>query len=430
LYLKLSLWSLLTLVCSIGAFVATNMAVNRNFNRRAEFLPRLAAWQLRTAIHTYERGGAAELRELLQAWRSDLNPEQYLVDAQGRDLLTGEDRSAMLAEGMERVVFPPVLKDNILMVRRSADGRYAILTKLDGPPFGGPNVLPYFAVILVAIGLFSYALFRYLVSPVRQLALAVERFGQGDFSARVDVRRNDEFGVLADRFNEMAERIQTLLGAQRRLLEDVSHELRSPLARMQYALELLRTAAEPEAGLNRMRKEIDRLSMLVSELVEVTRAEGDPLARQRENVDLAQLAREVVEVCGIEAEAKGCRLELDTESDVRREADRELLWRAIENIIRNAIRHSPQDASVSIAVRTQAKQAVLTVRDRGAGVPEELLQRIFEPFFRVDDSRSSRTGGLGLGLAIARRAIALHEGELTAANAIPGLLVEIRLPLS
>jgi two-component system sensor histidine kinase CpxA len=298
------------------------------------------------------------------------------------------------------------------------------------PLISGSALFPFFGIILMAVAGFSYALFRYLVSPVRQLSTAVERFGQGDFSARVHVRRNDELGSLAGRFNEMAERIQTLLSAERRLLEDVSHELRSPLARMQFALELVRTAPDREAAVQRLRREIDRLSSLVGQLVEVTRAEGDPGARVREAFNLTALAEEIVDDCHIEADARGCEIRLVAELELFLIADRELIRRALENVLRNAIRYSPEGSTIEIHLAKQAQAAAIQVRDFGPGVPEEMLERIFQPFFRVDASRDTATGGIGLGLAIARRAVTLHHGHLRAENAQPGLRVSIELPLA
>jgi signal transduction histidine kinase len=427
LYVKLSLWSFLMIVFCFIAFVATSFLLSSRMQRRGDFYGRITSWQFDMARRAHEQGG----RPALQAFMADLHahfqPAHYLLDAQNRDLLTGEDRSELAQQGTNGM--PPLMPGGRMVITRSSDdGKYRYIVAVE-PPTAGWNIFPYFAIVLGAVAVLSYFLFRYLVSPLRQLASAVERFGQGDFSARVKIRRNDEYGVVADRFNEMADRLQTLLAAERRLLEDVSHELRSPLARLQFALELVRTAPDRETAVARMRRELGRLSDLVGQLMEVTRAEGDPGARARERVDLVQLATEIVEDCRIEAEARHCSIQLDSATALPLFADRELLRRALENVLRNAIRYSPEGSQIEMALSQQAQAAAIQIRDFGPGVPEAMLDKIFEPFFRVDGSRDAATGGVGLGLAIARRAVSLHQGKLSARNASPGLQVSMEFPL-
>jgi two-component system sensor histidine kinase CpxA len=221
----------------------------------------------------------------------------------------------------------------------------------------------------------------------------------------------------------MAERIQTLLAAERRLLLDISHELRSPLARLGVAVELARSGDDQAAALDRIQKEADRLNDLVGELLQVTRAEGDPTSIRRELVRLDELVRDIVETNRIEATARGCELALEVSGAVQIEGQPELLRRAIENVLRNAIPHTPTGTTVEIGLRG----STICVRDYGSGVPEDELPRIFDPFYRVENDRDRSSGGVGLGLAIARRAVELHHGSLHARNANPGLLVEIRL---
>jgi two-component system sensor histidine kinase CpxA len=219
----------------------------------------------------------------------------------------------------------------------------------------------------------------------------------------------------------MAERIQTLLTAARRLLQDISHELRSPLARLSFAAELTKTAENRVAAAERLRKEIDRLTSLVGSLPHPAR--GRPLLAQH------GLLEELVDNCRVEAEARGCRILLQTGASIKVQGDRELLRRAAENILRNAIRYAPEGTSMDIAVESSGDAALITVRDYGPGVPLESLPKIFAPFFRVDASRDNTTGGDGLGLSIAHRAVSLHYGRLQARNVEPGLLVSIELPI-
>jgi signal transduction histidine kinase len=256
----------------------------------------------------------------------------------------------------------------------------------------------------------------------------VERFGRGDLGIRFQLSRQDEIGELARAFNLMADQITTLLSAERRLLQDVSHELRSPLARLGFAVELAKTNSDREAALARIRKEADRLNHLVDELLQLTRAESDPTARNLEAVELGELLRDLVADCAIEAEVRGCRLVLRISEKAFVTADRELLRRACDNVLRNAIRHAPAESAVEIVVSVSDSLATVSVRDHGPGVPPDALGEIFKPFYRVENDRDRSSGGVGLGLAIASRAVALHQGRMTARNANPGLILDIELP--
>ena len=227
----------------------------------------------------------------------------------------------------------------------------------------------------------------------------------------------------------MADRTQTLLDAERRLLQDISHELRSPLARLGVAIELARSGDDLNTNLNRIQKESDRLNALVGQLLEVTRAEGDPTALRREPVRVDELVQQLVDDSGIEAKARGCELKYERRQPAIVEGDPELLRRAVENVIRNAIRYAPRETAVEVSLERNDGSVVVDVRDRGPGVPEEALPRIFDAFYRVETDRARASGGIGLGLSIARRAIELHKGSIRARNAQPGLEVEMELPV-
>jgi len=181
--------------------------------------------------------------------------------------------------------------------------------------------------------------------------------------------------------------------------------------------------------LNRIQKESDRLNSLVGQLLEVTRAEGDPHALRRNVVRLDHLVGQVVEDSQIEAAAHECSLEYASPGNVTVEGDPELLRRALENVVRNAIRYSPRGAAVRVTLTSTNGRATAVVRDFGPGVPEDALPRLFDAFYRVDSDRDRASGGVGLGLSIARRAIEVHHGEMRARNADPGLEVTIELPI-
>jgi two-component system sensor histidine kinase CpxA len=283
--------------------------------------------------------------------------------------------------------------------------------------------------IIGLVVLLCYAFAYHLTSPVRRLRAVVDCFGRGDFSARAPANRKDELGELARSFNQMASRIQTLLSAERRLLLDISHELRSPLARLGVAVELARSGEDRDHMLDRIQKEADRLNELVAELLQVTRVEADPSMQKTDTVHLDELLADLVYDSLLEAKAKDCTLLLKAPASAIVSGDEELIRRALENVIRNAIRYAPRGTSVDVELAKLHDAALISVRDYGPGVPDEALTRIFDPFYRVDSDRNRSSGGLGLGLAIARRSVQLHKGKLTAQNAHPGLLVTIEFPI-
>jgi two-component system sensor histidine kinase CpxA len=283
--------------------------------------------------------------------------------------------------------------------------------------------------IIGLVVLLCYGFAYHLTSPVRRLRAVVDCFGRGDFSARAPANRKDELGELARSFNQMAGRIQTLLAAERRLLLDISHELRSPLARLGVAVELARSGEDRDHMLDRIQKEADRLNELVGELLQVTRVEADPSMQKTDAVPLDELLADLVYDSLLEAKAKDCTLLLKAPASAIVAGDEELIRRALENVIRNAIRYAPKGTPVDIELAKFHDAAVVSVRDYGPGVPDEALSRIFDPFYRVDSDRNRASGGLGLGLAIARRSVQLHKGKLGAQNAYPGLLVTIEFPI-
>ena len=309
----------------------------------------------------------------------------------------------------------------------TADGKYRLIIA-GPPPFALWRYFPYYGLILLAIGILCWPLAVNIGAPLRLLAEAVDRFGQGDLSTRLRFQRRDEIGNLATSFDRMADRIETLLVAERRLLQDVSHELRSPLARLSFATELARTAPDRGAAMDRIKKEISRLSEVVATLIEVTRNEGDPSTVRPGTFALDELVRQVVEDCRLESGGDDSRIRLLKADSLNISGNREVMRRAIENVVRNAIYYSPPGSGVEVSLDSRSAGAHILVRDYGPGVPDHLLDEIFKPFFRVDDSRTGSTGGLGLGLTIASRAVHLHNGSIRAGNADPGLVVEIDLP--
>lgn len=377
----------------------------------------------------YESGGDAALQAELDQFAKFMPSQRFLVDAQGRDVLTREDRSGLVKRAHTPGMKPRFLAAGEPVIYRSEDGKFAYVVVPRFRPSPWAHV-PYLVCVLITIAFLSWIFSRSIAKPLQELRTTLRRFGAGDLSARTASSRRDEFGDVSRAFDEMADRIETLMTAERRLLQDVSHELRTPLSRLGFAIELARKAPDRDAALDRIRKEVDRLNSLVNQLLQVTRAEGDPAAREMQPVPLDELLHEVVEDTAWEAELRKVRIlsRIGQHATVR--GDRELLRRAIENVVRNALRYAPENSTVEIGLESSKDFARIRVRDQGPGVAEENLEQIFQPFFREDSSRNAATGGVGLGLAITYRAVHLHHGQVRARNAAPGLMVEIELPVA
>lgn len=299
------------------------------------------------------------------------------------------------------------------------------------------------AIVLVAVivtgGAVCYWLARALTSPLGQLRTATTRLADGDLSVRVGqplINRHDEIGELGRDFDRMAGRLDLLLTTERRLLRDISHELRSPLARLNIALGIARQhAAKPALGqLDRIESEADRLNELIGQLLTLARLESGIEKTLADAVDLVELVNQIVDDADFEAQGRGCRVRLPSQVPCATTGNRELLRRAIENVVRNAVNYTAAGTDVEVSLLEQSEgpdsKAVIRVRDHGPGLPDAELSEVFRPFYRVGDDRDRDTGGAGLGLAIADRAVRVHGGTITAANALDGgLIVEIKLPV-
>jgi two-component system sensor histidine kinase CpxA len=237
---------------------------------------------------------------------------------------------------------------------------------------------------------------------------------------------------LVKDFDHMAERLEILIGAQQRLISDVSHELRSPLTRLKLALDLGRgNSLGGDSTLDRIEREAERLSNLVGMLLTLSRLESGDSVPDTSVVQLPDLLAEIAADVEIEAQSRKCSIELDRLPECWTEGNPELLRSAFENVVRNAIRYTEPGTAVRISATCDASEVRVVVRDHGPGVPDGELEKVFKPFYRVDTSRERRTGGVGLGLAIAERAIKLHNGKIGAENLKDGgFSVEITLPLA
>jgi two-component system sensor histidine kinase CpxA len=297
--------------------------------------------------------------------------------------------------------------------------------------------LTILSVALVVSALTSWWLARHLSAPIRRIqegarALASESL---DVRASPELRvsaglegRRDELAVLARDFDAMADQLRANRSAITQLLRDISHELRSPLARMRVALGLARQPpADLSRQLDRLEREIERLDSLISQVLRLARLHGTDAPFARETFDLDELIDEVVRDANFEGAVKHCKVRLQGAAAAAVNGNRELLRSAIENVLRNAVRYSPQDAPVDVSI-TRESGVVILIRDQGPGVPDKDLERIFEPFYRVAESRDRDTGGEGIGLAITAQVMKAHGGSARAANARRGGL-EVRLSL-
>lgn len=299
-----------------------------------------------------------------------------------------------------------------------------------------PKHLPLTPLFTVFLGslLFSAGLAWYITRPIRHLREATNQFAQGKLGIRVMHNignRKDEIADLASDFDHMAEQVQKLIVTQKRLLNDVSHELRSPLARLQVAIEMSRQQPyRIEELMHRIEKESQRLDELVGELLTLSRLESDTQKNEEDYFDINGLVASIVDDARFEARNQNKQVILNQAGEILIKRNIELLRRAMENIIRNAFFYTPEQAEVTINIRHKNNYVVITVCDSGKGVSEEKLTDLFQPFVRIDDDRQNmKVPGYGLGLAIARRAVEIQKGIIKAYNHPKGgLCVEIQIP--
>lgn len=305
------------------------------------------------------------------------------------------------------------------------------------PPFrpGGPLAGSLrFAIAILVSGIICFGLARYLTKPIRKLQAASAEIANGNFAVRVeDHARHDELGDLGRDFDRMAGQLERLQASQQQLLRDVSHELRSPLARLQVALGLARQrGGDVVAGeLDRIEREAEAIEALIRQLLSVARLEADVGDFSDASVDIGDLLEYVVRDANYEGghAQKSVVYAARTAASVR--GDRALLKSAFENVIRNALHHTPVGTSVEVALTQDdaTKRVLVSVRDHGQGVDPNLIADLFKPFVRAQYARDRDSGGYGIGLAIADAAVKRHRGEIGARNHVDGgLLVEILLP--
>ena len=450
-------WATIVIFAAVSVLLAT-----ANFLADSIEPQRLA----REAQAVLDAGGRDALEPWLRARNQNVgpgSPRVLVIDPQGRDILGRE--LTMFARGagfgppggrppMGPPGLPPreppgmgpgrPLPDVPLLPRlKAADGTVYVLA-LDPPPSRGPFSPPFsrtalallLAIALAVSGMVSYGFARSITRPLERLAASARRLAGGDLTARAmprDATRRDEIGGLAREFDAMATRLAALIEARKQLLRDMSHELRSPLARLQMAVGIARQQGSDTARqLERIERESERLEALIARILDYARLERDPSTLAREEVDLIGLVRRVVHDAEFESQSPG-RIELEVAAEAEAgwaripHADPAVLHTAVDNVVRNALLHGG-DGPITVSVSADAGTVTIQVRDHGPGVPPRDLERIFEPFYRVATD-GPRADGHGVGLALAQRAAELHGGRVVAENADGGgLRVAIVLP--
>ncbi|HEY0766406.1 MAG TPA: ATP-binding protein [Steroidobacteraceae bacterium] len=447
----LAFWVALALILVGTVTVAVNATAHRTER------PWVQRGQLYAqAARAFESGGPEALKSWLHSLPAEPFGRTFVVEPQGHEMLgrplppsLSGSRDTAGASGAQpgaaAGAIAPVGGALVLVAPGGSTYHVVIGPVHDRPRLFGELELPGVPLTLLAIALgvsaaVCFFLARYLASPVDRLRLATRQMAAGDLNVRVLPAlkgRQDDLGLLAADLDTMAERLRLLLEAKQQLLRDVSHELRSPLARLQLALSLARREdTRAERHLARIACEAERLEQLIARTLMLVRLERPVHALEQASVEVGELLRTIVADVAIEADAQGCLLRVQADGELLVSGDPELLRSAFENVIRNAVRYSPVDALVGITARRMTGEGQqgglieVIICDHGPGVPQKELGLIFEPFYRIDAARGhGRSGGEGLGLAIAARAVALQGGHIEARNLeAGGLAVSITLP--
>jgi two-component system, OmpR family, sensor histidine kinase CpxA len=444
LFWKIFLCFWATVIVIALSMVVTFILDPANSSRWHESLTRTARYSGAAAIEEAERHGAPVASAYLKDVGNSAHMNACLLDEAG-EVIAGDrcelfTRNISLARSTQRISVS--VKDGIARVAlpiSSTSGRkYIYAAEI---PVGAPGIGKTAIAIRLCLALFvsfciCYLLTRYLTTPILRLREASHRLAAGDLSTRASEsmeRRNDELGFLVRDFNAMAGRIEELISRQQQLIYDISHELRSPLARLNVALDLGRERKGSDSAFDHMEQDIDCMSEMIGRMLTVAKLDASSTEVQMTRVDLGDLASRVVRSAEFELRERDNAVRFTMREECFVHGNAELLQSAIENVIRNAVRYTSSDASVEVQLQHVEKDGgsfiLLSIRDFGTGVPEAELSNIFRPFYRVANDRDRQSGGAGLGLAIADRVIRVHRGAIRAQNADPhGLRVEILLP--
>ncbi len=450
LFFKIFFWFWLAVGLLVAAIAVAVVATETDpvGTRWRELMGRALTFQTYSAVQVFERDGAQALETHLNRLESMTQIRATLLDSEARELVRrGIPHGTELLIARARQSGRPEAEFSrdktlaALQIESASGKQYILVCEVSGGLMTQFRATPRarffrFLAAILTVGVVCYGLARYLTKPIVALRAATQQLAAGDLSARVaETSRQDELADLGRDFNQMAKRIEALMKSQQRLVGDVSHELRSPLARLSVALELARLKAGTEASpaLDRIEREAERLNELIGQLLTLAKMESGVSVQPITAIALDQLVRDVVDDASFEAASRQREVKLLNCDNCLVEGSPELLRRAIENVVRNAVRYTPEGSAVEVKLERVGNLATVSVRDFGKGVPESSLDQLFEPFYRVAEARDRQTGGIGLGLAITKSAIQLHGGQVRAANADDadgsGLTITLTLPV-
>lgn len=447
LFLKIFLWFWLAMALIVGAVTAVNWSTQTE-----PFVRQWRSWvgealnvNSQTAAQIYENEGLEGLELYLNRVKSRQRINQVGFFDTKKNIVAGNFRLGEAEELFEtamKIDQPTFLRlpdktyaANKVTLRDGSEYVYILeLRRYQPPPFFTSRLLFQILAVVLTAGLVCYGLARYLSSPIIKLRQATQKLAAGDLHTRVGQKigkRGDELSRLAGDFDEMAERIETLITSEKRLTQDISHELRSPLARLNVALEIARNRADAESKplLDRIESESNRLNEMLSRLLTLSKLETGSGSFEKQPLNLTKLTEQVVADADFEAQAAERAVKIVARDDLKVFGNETLLRSAIENVLRNAVKYTAEKTTVEVSLVRDNRDAVISIRDFGPGVPEDELEKLFRPFYRLQTARDRKSGGIGLGLAIAERAVNTHNGEISARNTGDGLKVEIMLPV-
>jgi two-component system sensor histidine kinase CpxA len=452
LAIKIFGWIWLAFFLLLAGFTIAIDMVGQDTAPQALGEPQLRQWQQHQerVQDIFQRRGMEGLTRFAQDMHANRGINFYLLDSAAKDVLGQDvppsvrdfflvqrDNGPRMQKVEQRLLmgpapFPvPALNAQVLL--------WQPLTDALSPPVSGlwrgPHAKARLGVAIAVSGLVSLLLALSLTRPLRKLQIAAQRLAQGDFNAdgiEAAAHRRDEIGDLAREFKTMAIQLKSLLESRKRLLRDVSHELRSPLARLQVAIELADRQAGPDNGLrfDRMEIECERLNAMIGGVLALSRAEQDDVNLPAKLFDLAATLQELVSDAQFEGQIENKMVELQAPKTLQYVGHQALISSAIENVLRNALRYAPPASTVNVALQVHRAWLEITISDSGPGVPEQELERIFEPFHRVPQSPGDDGHGTGVGLAIAARAMQRHGGKIMARRrTMGGLELAMTLPV-
>jgi two-component system sensor histidine kinase CpxA len=448
LFLKIFLWFWATVIVTGIALIVTIMFEPRGVpSQWHATLIETAHSSGAIAVSEADRGGDSAAAAYIGRIEGETHLRTCLFDQTG-SLVAGRDCVSFQSMTSHLTAAKPSnfsMRHGIARVAirlKGSNGHdYIFATELPAGPraalgMNRTSIALQWSVALLVSGLVCYLLTRYLTTPILRLRAAAQQLAAGDLSTRTAAgleRRHDELGDLVRDFNAMASRTEELVSRQRQLISDVSHELRSPLARLYVALDLGRERKGSDAAFDHMEKDIGLLNEMIGRLLAVARLDSSAPPVPMMSVNLTEIVSQIIRDADFESGERNGHVKLTVHEQIFVHGDAKLLQSAIENLVRNAISYTEPGTSVEVLLQSEHRSSEsftrLTVRDYGPGVPESELVNIFQPFYRVSDARDRQSGGAGLGLAIAERVIRVHGGTIRAENVAPrGLQVMILLP--